>query len=237
MTTMFSEPAPGATTCLRSSLFSRNNLLLAAGLSLAGLGLAAGLAFRSAPVVDPATTSAEMTRASLAANENLVERSGTPVPARLSAPPAGLVATATRAAPETLVAQAPSSATKPAPVCGHCGVVQSVRAVKKKGKGTGVGAVAGGVVGGAVGNQFGHGSGRAAMTVLGAVGGGLAGNEIEKRSRSVTVYQVQVKMDDGSVRSFEQATALAVGARVTVDGGKLRLARSRAPATHAHSPA
>ena len=102
--------------------------------------------------------------------------------------------------PRTVVARAAA----PAAICKQCGVVESVRAVTHKGQGSGVGAVAGGVLGAAVGNQMGKCTGRAAMTVLGAVGGGLAGNEIEKRTKSETVYEVQVRMDDGTLRHIER---------------------------------
>jgi len=107
--------------------------------------------------------------------------------------------------------------------CATCGVVESVQAVKKKGDGTGLGAVAGGVVGGAVGSQMGKGNGRTAMTVLGAIGGGFAGHEIEKQARAETVYAVRVRMDDGSVRSFQRAQPVAVGTPVTVQGQTLRV--------------
>ena len=60
------------------------------------------------------------------------------------------------------------------------------------------------------------------MTVLGAVGGGVAGNEIEKRQKSTTAHEVTVRMDDGSVRTIEQATAPRTGERVTIEGNKLR---------------
>jgi outer membrane lipoprotein SlyB len=100
-------------------------------------------------------------------------------------------------------------------------VVESVQAVKKKGEGSGVGAVGGAVVGGVLGHQVGGGRGKDAMTVLGAIGGGLAGNEIEKNVRAETVYTVQVRMDDGSVRTLTQKTAPTVGARVTVDNNGL----------------
>jgi outer membrane lipoprotein SlyB len=60
------------------------------------------------------------------------------------------------------------------------------------------------------------------MTILGAVGGGLAGNEIEKNVRKETVYEVRVRMDDGSVRTLTQKTAPTPGTRVTVDGNALR---------------
>lgn len=107
--------------------------------------------------------------------------------------------------------------------CASCGVVESVQAVKQQGQGTGVGAVAGGVVGGLLGNQMGKGSGKTAMTVLGAVGGGYAGHTIEKNARSTTSYQMRVRMEDGSLRSFTSANAVAVGARVKVDNGQWRV--------------
>lgn len=110
----------------------------------------------------------------------------------------------------------------PAPTCANCGVIESVRAVQQKGQGSGVGAVAGGVIGGLVGNQMGKGDGKTAMTVLGAIGGGLAGNEVEKQQKAATVYEVQVRMDDGSTRTLTQSTQPAVGARVEVDGKTLR---------------
>lgn len=110
--------------------------------------------------------------------------------------------------------------------CATCGVVESVQAVQQQGQGTGVGVVAGGVAGGLLGNQIGGGKGKTAMTVLGAIGGGFAGNEVEKRVRTETVYDVTVRMDDGSTRSFRRAQAMAVGAAVVVDGDTLRLSDS-----------
>jgi outer membrane lipoprotein SlyB len=103
-------------------------------------------------------------------------------------------------------------------VCTTCGVVESVKAVQVEGQGSGVGAVTGGVLGGVVGNQMGKGSGNAAMTVLGAIGGGIAGNEIEKSRHRSTVYQVTVRMDDGSTRIFNRKEPTAAGTRVDVSG-------------------
>ena len=113
-------------------------------------------------------------------------------------------------------------------VCSTCGVVESVNAVQEKGEGTGIGAVAGGVLGGVVGHQVGGGNGKTAMTVLGALGGGLAGNEVEKRVRSETRYDVRVRMEDGSSRVFHQAQSFSVGTRVIADGSTLRIARDSA---------
>lgn len=117
------------------------------------------------------------------------------------------------------------------PACANCGTVESVNEVKKQGKGTGLGAVGGAVVGGLLGNQFGSGSGKTAMTVVGAVGGGVAGNAVEKKVRSETVYDVNVRMQDGSLRTVQESQAYAVGTKVVVDGNTLKLATSPASTT------
>ncbi len=110
-----------------------------------------------------------------------------------------------------------------APRCPQCGVVVSVEALRQAGEASGAGAVAGGVIGGLVGNQFGKGDGRKAMTVIGAVGGGLAGHEIEKDQRSRTVYRTRVKMDDGSSRTLTRSQPLAIGQRLRLDGQSVQL--------------
>ena len=160
--------------------------------------------------------------AGMLARKGLPEPAGQPVPAQEAAAPEAkpVEKPVAKVAPKASPAPAPKVAA--APVCHDCGVVESVRALTKKGEGSGVGAVAGGVIGAALGNQVGGGNGRKAMTVIGAVGGGLAGHEIEKQTKSTTVQQVTIRMDDGSVRTLEQASAPAVGARVQVEGGKLR---------------
>lgn len=109
-------------------------------------------------------------------------------------------------------------------VCNSCGIVEAVEPVQREGKASGVGAVAGGVVGGALGNRMGAGSGKTAMTVLGVVGGGLAGHAIEKKVKTETVYRVKVRMEDGSVRSITQAKTMTVGTHVTVQGETLKVA-------------
>jgi len=109
------------------------------------------------------------------------------------------------------------------PVCATCGVVTAVTAVEQKGEAGALGTVAGGVVGGVLGHQVGGGSGKTVMTVIGAVGGAMAGREVEKRQRSSTVYDTRVRMDDGSTRSFTVDTALAVGQKVRVQGDQLSI--------------
>ncbi len=95
------------------------------------------------------------------------------------------------------------------PQCADCGVIQAVREIEQKGQGTGLGAVGGAVVGGLVGSQIGGGRGQDVMTVVGAVGGGVAGHEVEKRVRSTKSYEVQVRLDDGSIRTIRSTTAPA----------------------------
>jgi outer membrane lipoprotein SlyB len=146
------------------------------------------------------------------------------------------VKTATASKAPVAVAQnTPVTASTPAPVaavpakalCASCGTVEAVTPITREGKGSGVGIVAGGVLGAVVGNQIGAGNGRTAATVLGAVGGGWAGNKIEKNIKKDTVYAVRVRMEDGSVTTKELGTAPAVGAPVTVDGGSLRASDGR----------
>ncbi len=125
------------------------------------------------------------------------------------------------------------------PVCLNCGTVTAVTPVEREGAASGAGVVAGGVLGALAGNQVGDGSGRTAATILGAIGGGWAGNTIEKKMKKEIVYQVRVRMDDGSTRMFEQTTLATVGAKVTVEGGALRSADGSlsTPARPAAAPA
>lgn len=105
------------------------------------------------------------------------------------------------------------------------GTVQSIETVAADRSASGIGAAAGAVAGGVLGNQVGSGSGRTAATVGGAVAGGLLGNEAEKRigSGGNPAYRVQVRLDDGSLRTVTQDTAnnLRVGGRVRVEGDRV----------------
>jgi len=105
-----------------------------------------------------------------------------------------------------------------AAACADCGVVESIRAIEQQGEGSGLGAIGGAVVGGVLGNQVGRGRGRTAATVVGAGAGAYAGHEIEKNVKKSVVYQVRVRMADGSYRSFQENAppALAVGQKVRV---------------------
>jgi len=109
-----------------------------------------------------------------------------------------------------------------APVCATCGVIEGYSAVKIQGQNNGVGAVAGGVGGALVGSQIAGRHNHTLGGVIGAVGGGLLGNAIETHQRTVTEYDVRVRMADGSVRTVRQSTIPNVGQRVSVEGHALR---------------
>ncbi len=119
-------------------------------------------------------------------------------------------------------APAARNAVQPAAAaCTACGVVESVRAVEAAGQGSGTGAVAGGVVGGILGDQAGGGGGRAAVTVVGTGAGPHAGHEFGKNMNRNVHYEIRVRMDDRSIRTFTAAGAdVGVGQRVRIRDGR-----------------
>ena len=154
----------------------------------------------------------------------LEQQSANTQPSANTAPASAPKARRAAAAPAAPVVQA-APVVLPAPTrtaaiasCAECGVVESVREVAEKGKGTGLGAVGGAVVGGLLGNQVGGGRGQDAMTVVGAVGGAVAGNEVEKRVRTTKSYEVTVRLNDGSSRVIS-----AAGVPVWHTGDKVRI--------------
>ena len=236
---MNSTTAHNTAPIATQSVFSRPAALIGGALGLVALtAIATTLAVRSPspPQVDARNGAST---ALMALNTPSVKGSATTPPEAPAdfpekmAPPAAAksertnsAAPAAQAAPKPVHVQRGSVQAAPAKrvasVCGTCGKVESVAAVKQKGEGTGLGVVGGAVVGGLLGSQVGGGSGKNVATVLGAVGGGVAGNEVEKRARATTMYQVRVRMDDGSVRTITQDSAPAVGQKVTVEGSTLR---------------
>ena len=110
-----------------------------------------------------------------------------------------------------------------APSCPECGTVTGVREVKKPGKASGVGAVAGGVVGGVLGNAIGGSHHRTAGTLVGAAGGAVAGHMIEKKATEGKTFEIGVKFDDGTTRTFHQDThpSWTAGSRVKLVNGAL----------------
>ena len=112
----------------------------------------------------------------------------------------------------------------PPPPCQDCGVVASITPVKQAGQAGLVGGLGGAALGGLAGNQFGHGKGKTAMTVVGVLGGALAGAEVQKQVTSTTVYQVAVNMETGGQRvvTISSVNGLSPGSRVHVDGNNLQ---------------
>ncbi|WP_341678761.1 glycine zipper 2TM domain-containing protein [Niveibacterium sp. SC-1] len=115
---------------------------------------------------------------------------------------------------------------RPAPVaavCADCGTIDKVRTIQHEGEGTGLGAVGGAVIGGVLGNQVGEGNGKRAARIGGAVLGGLAGHQVEKRVRSGTSWEVDVRMNDGATRtvSYTQQPTWQPGDPVRVENGEI----------------
>jgi len=106
------------------------------------------------------------------------------------------------------------------------GTVESLREVLEPKDPSGAGLVVGGLVGGGLGSLVGGGSGRTVATVVGALGGAYAGNQIE-RSQSQMVYQIGIKYDDGTWATIRQTTptGLRIGDRVRVSDYGIELLR------------
>lgn len=144
-----------------------------------------------------------------------------------AAKPASVAQATKKAAKPAKAAVSPaptSAASRAAPAkCVDCGVVEAINEVTTVPDGTGAGGVAGGVVGGLLGNQIGKGNGRTAATILGVVGGAVAGNQIEKTMKKKLSYEVVVRFDDGTTRTFPSDTppAWREGDRVRLQNGVL----------------
>lgn len=145
----------------------------------------------------------------------VVRHSAPPVP-----PPAPTVAY--NEAP--VVAQAPRTVEAPKPVRqpGNYGVVESVHEVEVKGDAKGVGAVGGGVAGAVIGHNIGDHN--KLVTVLGAAGGALLGNQIEKQARTTKQWEMTVRYEDGTTQSFQtkEQPFWHQGDRVRLYEGKLQ---------------
>jgi outer membrane lipoprotein SlyB len=192
----------------------------------------------SAPVTTPALAPSEDKIAALASSETesktadepgdkaTVKRSASSAPKETKSYAPRPVKTAQAPAPSpayTSDYREPARVQVPA-ICYECGRVESVNAVQSQAAPSGLGMIAGGVVGGLLGNQVGGGNGKKVATVAGAVGGGFAGHEIEKRTRSSTTYEVRVRMEDGRTRTFpyNNAPQWQIGDRIRVVDGYLQ---------------
>ena len=125
---------------------------------------------------------------------------------------------------EEPVKRAPAKVASAKAWCSNCGNVESIRQIKSRAEGSGLGAAGGAVLGGLLGSQIGDGSGKKLATVAGAVGGAVVGNQVEGNVRATTTYEIKVRLDDGSARTFRQDTEpqWRTGQRVKVVNGSLR---------------
>lgn len=133
-------------------------------------------------------------------------------------------AAASEITPPTQVASAPAAVHHAPAPCYSCGVIDSIRPVKDEDKNSHLGLVVGAIIGGVAGNQIGKGT---SATAAGAVVGGYAGNEIEKNNKKEVVkhYIVSARMQDGR---YEQAKVnssdgLFVGQKVRLENGNIIL--------------
>ena len=96
--------------------------------------------------------------------------------------------------------------------------IESIRQiVEKKNSSSPLGMIAGGLIGGGLGSLVGGGNGRTAATIIGALGGGYLGNNIEK-SQTQVVYEIGVKYDNGTWGTIRQTASppFRIGDRVLV---------------------
>jgi hypothetical protein len=96
-----------------------------------------------------------------------------------------------------------ASTARTEPLCGYCGVIVEVREFEPTASRHGISAATGGPAG-------------LTMLILGALGGDF-------RIDPVKIYQVEVRMQDGSVRTFQSTTAPVrrPGDRVKVVRGRI----------------
>lgn len=195
-----------------------------------------------------ALRSEERTASSAAANYRAAlgehrEPTPAPRPRRAETPPVGATGSASaprraaeseprrlpqtepRRLAQTEARRAPDAETprRVAAVCTSCGTVTSVRAVRQQGDAGMIGPAVGTAIGGAIGSQIGGGSGKTIATIVGAAGGAAIGTEIERRQKATTHYVVNVRLNDGTMRTFTYPAAPGVdqGDRVRLVDGRL----------------
>jgi outer membrane lipoprotein SlyB len=118
----------------------------------------------------------------------------------------------------------PFAATPPQQqTCPDCGTITNIKEVKKKGSASGGGALAGALIGGGLGYAVGGKGHRTAGTLVGAGGGALAGNYIEKNASAGKEFRIDVRLDNGAQQTYryDSMPNWGVGTRVRVVNGQL----------------
>jgi outer membrane lipoprotein SlyB len=111
----------------------------------------------------------------------------------------------------------------------RAGTIESIRQVEAQRYAPGAGAITGGLIGGGLGSLIGGGSGKTAAIIVGAIGGGLVGNEMQK-SQTQLIWEIGIRYDDGGYGTITQTQSpgLRIGDRVRVtDTGLELLPRGR----------
>jgi outer membrane lipoprotein SlyB len=107
--------------------------------------------------------------------------------------------------------------------------VEAVRKVMIQRDSKGIGIIGGAAVGGLAGSSVGGGRGQDIATVLGAIGGLVAGQAIENQANQREGLEITVKYDSGETRVIVQEADVDVKAgdrvRVVSGGGVLRIAK------------
>ena len=109
------------------------------------------------------------------------------------------------------------------------GTIESIQQVDRQKYQPGTGAVTGALIGGGLGSIAGQGWGKAAAVIVGAVGGGIVGNEMQKNQTEL-IWEIGIRYDDGGYGTITQAQSpgLRIGDRVRVtDTGLELLPRGR----------
>lgn len=103
------------------------------------------------------------------------------------------------------------------------GYVEGISFVEGQRGTSGGGALVGGIIGGVLGHQVGSGRGNTAATVVGAAGGALIGNEVEKNRNTGERIEVRVRLDNGARVTYTQDNPrdFANGDRVRIEGGRV----------------
>jgi len=110
---------------------------------------------------------------------------------------------------------------QPAP---RVGTVESIRQVDRQKYISGAGAIGGALLGAGLGSLIGGGSGKTAAVIVGALGAGIVGNELQK-SQTELIWEIGIRYDDGGYGTITQTQSpgLRIGDRVRVTDTGLEL--------------
>ncbi len=126
------------------------------------------------------------------------------------------------ATPVLALALVACAAPPPAPIEIRTGrIEQIVNTTIDSNHHSGVGAVVGGLAGLGIGSLIGAGTGRDVAMVAGAIGGALAGNEVQKKKdQPVPAQQIMVRTNSGVLVAVTQPIGpnLYVGQKVYIQG-------------------